>query len=149
MPHVVVVEDDKMNARLFDAILRRRGGFQVTITEDPSEVLRLARSRAADLVVMDVSVPNCRLDGQLVDGLEITRRLKGDPATAGIPVLLATAHAMRGDRERFLETSRADDYLAKPIVDQAGLIARVTELIQRSKDAEAARGAAAAPGGQG
>lgn len=131
MPHVLVVEDDKMNARLFDVILRRRGGFDVTITEDVGKVFELTRSRAVDLVIMDVSLPNCRFNGAPIDGLGIARRLKEDPLTADMPILLATAHAMRGDRERFLEESHADEYVAKPITDQADLIAKVSGLINK------------------
>jgi two-component system cell cycle response regulator DivK len=134
MPHVVVVEDDKMNARLFEAILRRRGGFEVTITEDVATVIELASTKAADLIIMDVSLSNSQFDGKAMDGLEITRKLKDDPLTADVPVILATAHVMRGDRERFLAASKADDYVSKPILDQAGLVEKVNQFIQRKKE---------------
>ncbi len=55
---------------------------------------------------MDVSLTNSRYQGEPVDGLQLTRMLKGDPETAHLPVLLVTAHAMQGDRERFLEAER-------------------------------------------
>ncbi len=136
MPRVAIVEDDKMNARLFEAVLRRRGGFDVTITEDVSELLRLAGDGQIDLVIMDVSLANCELDGKPIDGLEITRKIKDNPQTSSIPVILATAHAMRGDRERFLDLSKADDYIAKPIMDQAGLIEKVNAFVQKRLEAQ-------------
>jgi CheY-like chemotaxis protein len=130
VPHVLVVEDDQTNARLFEAILQRRGGFTVTTTQDVALLLDLARSRSVDIILMDVSLPNCRWEGRDVDGLEITRMLKDDPRTADLPVILATAHAMRGDRERFLEASKADDYVSKPIVDQAALVAKLKSALE-------------------
>jgi two-component system cell cycle response regulator DivK len=134
MQHVVVVEDDKMNARLFEAALVRRGGFQVTVTEDVALLLKLAEAHDVDLVIMDVSLSHCLHEGHLVDGLEITRMLKDNPLTADVPVLLATAHAMHGDREHFLAASKADDYVSKPILDLVGLIERINQLIERKKE---------------
>ena len=136
MPRVAIVEDDKMNARLFEAVLRRRGGFDVTITEDVSELLRLAGDGQIDLVIMDVSLANCELDGKPIDGLGITRKIKENPQTSSIPVILATAHVMLGDRERFLDLSKADDYIAKPIMDQAGLIEKVNAFVQKRLEAQ-------------
>jgi CheY-like chemotaxis protein len=68
-----------------------------------------------------------------VDGLVLSRLIKDDPATAHIPVLLATAHAMEGDRERFLTASGADDYLQKPIYDPAVLVEKVNSVLNKSK----------------
>ena len=131
MPHVVIVEDDAMNARFMDTVLRRRGGFNVTVTEDVETLLRLAREGSADLVLMDVSLKNSVYRGRAVDGLQITRLLKEDPATASVPVILATAHAMRGDRERLLAESKADEYVSKPIVDQLALIETIKKWIAK------------------
>jgi two-component system cell cycle response regulator DivK len=126
---ILVVEDDPMNAKLFGLILARRAGFEVEVTEDAELVLEQARAGAADLIIMDVALSNSRIDGRPVDGLEITRRLKADPATNRIPVLLATAHAMKGSRERFLAESGAEDYISKPIVSGEELISRIIALI--------------------
>jgi CheY-like chemotaxis protein len=84
-----------------------------------------------DLVIMDVSLSNSRLEGKSVDGLEITRRLKADPATRQIPVLLATAHAMKGSKEKFLKESGADGYISKPIVSADELLQQIETLIAK------------------
>jgi CheY-like chemotaxis protein len=55
--------------------------------------------------------------------------LKSDPATASVPVVLATAHAMRGDADRLMVESGADDYAGKPIVDHAAFISRIARLL--------------------
>jgi CheY-like chemotaxis protein len=132
---ILVVEDDPMNAKLFQLILARRAGMEVTVTEDPHFVLAEASAGRADLIIMDVSLSNSRWDGAPVDGLEITRRLKRDPRARSVPILLATAHAMKGTRERFLEQSGADDYVSKPIVNADELLATIRRLIQRGADA--------------
>jgi len=126
---ILVVEDDPMNARLFEMILARRGRYEVSITEDPDEILHLVRSGRVDLVVMDVALKNARYRGQPIDGVELTRLIKTDEATRGIPVLLATAHAMRGDRETLLQESGAEDYISKPIVDHRQFLDKVNSLV--------------------
>jgi len=126
---ILVVEDDPMNAKLFQLILARKAGFGVEVTEDPARVLEVARSGGADLIIMDVSLSNSNWDGVPVDGLEITRRLKQDPEARRIPILLATAHAMKGSKEKFLQESGADDYISKPIVSAEELIGRIQTLL--------------------
>ena len=129
MRHVVVVEDDPVNARLFRMVLERRGGWRVTVTEDPSELLRLAQAGEVHAVVMDISLHDSHWQGRPVNGIDLCRLLKDDPATAGIPVLLATAHAMRGVEQRFLVVSGADDYVSKPVMDQLAFVEQVRRWI--------------------
>ena len=95
------------------------------MTESVEEILAACRAGGVDLVIMDVSLNNSRWEGQPINGVEICRLLKQDPATAAIPVLLATAHAMRGDAEALLAESGADDYVAKPILDHDAFVARI------------------------
>lgn len=132
---ILVVEDDPMNAKLFQLILARKAGYQVEVTESPALVFERARSGAVDLIIMDVSLSNSEIDGEAVDGLEISRRLKRDPVAGRIPILLATAHAMKGSRESFLRSSGADDYISKPIVSADDLIARIQALIEKRENA--------------
>jgi len=136
MPHrIVIVEDDPMNAKLFQIVLTRKGGYEVEVTEDPSYLVERIRSGNVDLVIIDVSLSNSEMDGRPVDGLEITRRLRADATTRHVPVLLATAHAMKGSREKFLRDSGADDYISKPIVDSDDLIRRIEALVAKGSHA--------------
>ena len=132
MKHVLVVEDEPLNAIVFSKVLERRGGFRVTLTEDAERVFELARAGAVDLVIMDVSLAHTRWEGRAVNGVELCRLLKADPRTGRVPVLLATAHAMRGDAESLLAQSGADHYVAKPILDHEDFIQRVRSLLEKA-----------------
>ena len=125
MKHILVVEDDAVNALLFRMILEKRGNFQVTVTESPDEVLALVRSGTVDLVIMDISLSHSRYEGKPVSGVDLCTLIKGDPAAFRIPVVLATAHAMRGDAETLLRESGAEDYVAKPITDHAAFVEQI------------------------
>lgn len=131
---VLVVEDDPANAVLVEAILSTVGDFEVLCTDKGDEVLRAVRELPVAAVLMDVSLSHTRVGGKKVDGVELTRRLRDIPEGINLPVILLTAHAMRGDRERLLFSSSANDYMAKPIIDQRALV----ELVQRHIRAAAA-----------
>ncbi len=132
MIRVLVVEDDPHNALLFRKLLERRGGCTVTVTESAQEVVDAARSGAVDIVIMDVSLVNTAWQGVAVNGIELCRVLKSDPASAGVPVVLATAHAMRGDAEAFVSQSGADGYVSKPILDHAAFVQQVQALARKA-----------------
>jgi two-component system cell cycle response regulator DivK len=130
--HVLVVEDDPHNAVLFRKLLEKRCGFVVHVNESVVEILALVRSGDIRLVIMDVSLNNSRWQGHAVSGVEICRMLKDDPNTAGVPVVLATAHAMRGDAEQLLVESGADGYIAKPIVDHEAFVQQIKSLVKEA-----------------
>jgi len=115
---------------LFRMLLERRGGCRVTVSESPEEVLRIARE-GVDAIVMDISLKGSTYEGRPVTGVDVCRLLKADPATAAIPVILATAHAMRGDDVRLKAESGAEDYLSKPVVDHEAFIAQIHQWLER------------------
>jgi CheY-like chemotaxis protein len=82
------------------------------------------------LVLMDVSLRATQWQGRPIDGIELARLLKQRTPTR-LPVILATAHAMTGDRERLLAASGADAYLQKPVYDARELVEMVQQLISQ------------------
>ena len=132
MSRVLVVEDDPHNALLFRKLLERRGGHAVIVTESAEEVIEHVRRAAIDLVIMDVSLANTSWHGESINGVELCRLLKADPSTATVPVMLATAHAMRGDAESFVAKSGADGYVSKPILDHAAFIEQVQFMVRKA-----------------
>jgi two-component system cell cycle response regulator DivK len=133
MTTVLIVEDDENNLLVFSLVLTKRGGLQVKSTEDVEEVIQLASSGEIDLILMDVALSQSIYQGQPVDGIQITQILKSNPVTAKLPVILVTAHAMEGYRQKFLEESGADDYITKPILDQQAFVERIKKLIETTK----------------
>ncbi len=129
MKTVLIVEDDQVNARVFSKILTKRGGLAVKHTEDVEEVVKIAKSKEADLILMDVSLARSVYQGKSVDGIKITQILKADPQTDKLPIILVTAHAMAGDRESFLRQSGADGYISKPVVDHQEFINQIKSLL--------------------
>jgi two-component system, cell cycle response regulator DivK len=122
---IVIVEDDSMNALVMSKILTRIGGHQVTVLEAVEAVQSLIQLGEVDVVVMDVSLSNTLHEGRAIDGVEFVRLLRADHRHAGVPILLATAHAMKGDAERLIAESGADGYVAKPISDPHAFVAKV------------------------
>jgi two-component system cell cycle response regulator DivK len=131
MKTVLIVEDDPINARVFSKILIKRGGLDVKHTEDVEEVMQIAQSGAADIILMDVSLAHSVYRGKSVDGIKITQMLKADAQTSGLPIILVTAHAMEGDRENFLKQSGADGYISKPVVDHQKFVDQILELLPK------------------
>lgn len=106
MPTVLVVEDNEMNMQLVEYLLEE-GGFDILKASSGEEALQLTHEQTPDLVLMDIHLPG-------MDGLTVVRQMKEDDRTRTIPILALTAHAMRGDRDRFLQAG-CDGYISKPI----------------------------------
>jgi signal transduction histidine kinase/CheY-like chemotaxis protein len=103
---VLVVEDNAVNRKLARSALRR-GGFEVFEVCTGEEAIAWLRDRTPDLILMDIQLPG-------MDGLDVTRRLKADPRTAGLPVVALTAHAHEQDAQRAAEAGCVG-YIVKPI----------------------------------
>ena len=103
---ILLVEDNASNRELTKMVLNGNG-FQVDVALDGEEGLEKVRSTPYDLVLMDLRLPG-------IDGLTVTRMLKSDPKTAGIPVVALSAHAMKGDEQKALAAGCAA-YITKPI----------------------------------
>ncbi|MGE0524559.1 MAG: PleD family two-component system response regulator [Variibacter sp.] len=117
---VLVVDDIPANVKLLEARLTAEYFDVVTATNGP-EALAVCRAAACDIVLLDVMMPQ-------MDGFEVCRRLKADPATHHIPIIMVTALDQPSDRVRGLEVG-ADDFLTKP-VSETVLIARVRSLVR-------------------
>ncbi|WP_437574232.1 response regulator [Sorangium sp. So ce887] len=121
MTTILLVEDNEMNRDMLSRRLLRRGYAVVTAVDGESGV-EMARTKRPQLILMDVGLPN-------IDGLEATRRLKGDTRTRDIPIIVLTAHAMTRDREQAIEAG-GDDYDIKP-VEIERLDAKIQTLLGR------------------
>jgi class 3 adenylate cyclase/CheY-like chemotaxis protein len=119
-PRILIAEDNAMNLDILQTRLALHGYDIVTAT-DGEAALALAREKQPDLILLDVMMPK-------LDGFEVCRRLRGDPALPFMPIILVTARADPKDVVAGLEAG-GDEYLTKP-VDQAALVARVKSMLR-------------------
>ncbi len=103
---ILLVEDDPLNRRLEDFLLRSQG-YQVRQATTAQEAFEILKTDRPDLILMDIQL--CGMDG-----LEATRKLKGHPSTAEIPVVAVTSYDTKGDREKALAAG-CEGYVTKPI----------------------------------
>ncbi len=120
---ILVVEDDEFIARLLKAELAG-AGYEVRIASDGVEALDAAFERCPDLVLADVMMPN-------MDGYEMTRRLREDPRTEAVSIIMLTARGVAADKLEGL-TAGADDYIVKPFgVNE--LLARIRAHLRKAR----------------
>ncbi len=122
---ILVVEDNPQNMRLIEMTIRDKG-YTLLRATNGEEALDMATRERPDLILMDIRLPR-------MNGLEVTERLRKNPVFSRTPIIGLTAYAMKGDREKILE-SGCDAYLSKPINTRQlpGMIAQM--LLNRQKD---------------
>jgi two-component system phosphate regulon response regulator PhoB len=125
-PKILVVDDEPEAVELVEFNLKQ-AGFAVFTAMDGTQALKKARASSPSLIVLDLMLPE-------IDGLELCKMLRRDPATAAIPIIMLTAKAAEIDRVLGLELG-ADDYLTKPFSPRE-LVLRVKKLLQRGQAAE-------------
>ena len=103
---ILVVDDNAVNLKLV-AYLMKANGYEVSTASDAETATASIAEHRPRLILMDLQLPG-------IDGLELTRRLKADPATRDIIIVAVTAYAMKGDHEKALAAG-CDDYVTKPI----------------------------------
>ncbi|MHB8522766.1 MAG: response regulator [Limisphaerales bacterium] len=128
-PKILVIDDEPDAVELIEFNLKA-AGYRTASAADGAEALRQARSLLPDLILLDLMLPE-------IDGLEVCKLLRRDPATAAIPIIMLTAKAAEIDRVLGLELG-ADDYVTKPFSPRE-LLLRVKNLLRR-------RAAEATPG---
>ena len=121
-PKIAVVEDNIDNRLLVQAILEDR--YEISEYENGMEVVDGLGDDIPDLVLLDISLPG-------MDGTEVLEWVRSQEQLSNLPVIALTAHAMSGDRERYLELG-FDEYVTKPIVDEKILMGAIERLLARS-----------------
>lgn len=123
MSRILVVEDDRDIAELIGHYLTN-GGHEPEVLSSGAEVMAVARRNIPDVLILDRMLPG-------LDGLEICRAMRSEPATAAVPIIMLTARAEESDRIVGLELG-ADDYITKPFSPKE-LVARVNALLRRTR----------------
>jgi CheY-like chemotaxis protein len=124
MPHILIVEDNALDADMLSRRLARKG-YAVSLADNGETGIALARTKRPDLIIMDMGLP-------VIDGWEATRRLKAARETAVIPVVALTAHAMSEDRQKCLDAG-CDAYEPKPLEFER-LLACMEQLLNKKEN---------------
>ncbi|NMO56326.1 response regulator [Actinoplanes sp. TBRC 11911] len=124
-PDLILVVDDDQDIASFVEFNLKVHGYDVIRARDGEDALEVMETNRPDLAVVDWMMPN-------MDGVELTRRLRAEPLTSALPVIMLTAKSMTVDKVVGL-TAGVDDYLVKPF-DTAELIARVSSTLRRNKE---------------
>jgi diguanylate cyclase (GGDEF)-like protein len=124
-PELILVVDDDVDIARFVEVNLKLHGFEVLVAHDGEEALQIVEQHRPDLAVVDLMMPR-------IDGLELTRRLRADPMTSALPVIMLTAKGLTVDKVVGLSAG-ADDYLVKPF-DTLELIARVRSTLRRNQE---------------
>jgi CheY-like chemotaxis protein len=119
MKRIAVVEDNPDNRLLVQVILESQ--YQIDEYETGFAALEGLQKQKPDLVLLDISLPE-------MDGSEVLRRIRSDERLRDLPVIALTAHAMAGDREKFLDAG-FNEYVTKPIVDETLLLGAIERLL--------------------
>jgi two-component system, cell cycle response regulator DivK len=123
MKRIALVEDNADNRLVARAILE--DDFEIDEYENGPDALAGMRRSTPALVLLDISLP-------LMDGTEVLRRIREETVLRDLPVIALTAHAMAGDREKYLALG-FDAYVTKPIVDEAILLDEIARLLERGR----------------
>ncbi|HEU4342684.1 MAG TPA: response regulator [Candidatus Binatia bacterium] len=122
MTKILCVEDNEDNLFMLQRRLTR-AGFDVTVSRNGAESVEWAKTLLPDLIVMDLNLPG-------LDGWEATRRLKNQPETKDIPIIVLTADSKKNSRDKALAAG-CDEFDTKPI-DFQGLVGKIQSLLSRS-----------------
>lgn len=126
MTKILLVEDNEMNRDMLSRRLQRKG-FNVVMAFDGGQGVEMASTEKPDIILMDMSLP-------VLDGWAATQKIKSNPATASLPIIALTAHAMAGDEQKAREAG-CDDYDTKPIEFQR-LLGKIEALLNRRAEAQ-------------
>jgi CheY-like chemotaxis protein len=126
MKTIALVEDNPDNRLLVQAMLEDE--YEVIDYENGLKALEGLKGYVPDLILLDISLPE-------MDGAEVLREIRKTPELTRVPVIALTAHAMAGDRERFLGMG-FNDYLTKPIIDEKILLASIESWLAPKEAAE-------------
>ena len=116
---ILAVEDQEDNMQILRDLLTS-AGFEIVEAENGEQALAAVAKRRPDLILMDIQIP-------IIDGYEVTRRIKADSALRSIPIIAVTSHAI-GDGEEKARAAGCDDFVAKPFSPRQ-LLAKIREFL--------------------
>lgn len=124
MKKIALVEDNPDNRLLVRVILEDL--YELADYETGAEAWAALQQARPDLILLDISLPD-------MDGTELLRKIRAQASLRNLPAIALTAHAMRGDREKYLSFG-FDDYITKPIVEESVLLEAIANALAKAQD---------------
>ncbi len=129
--HLLIIEDDPFLKEFYQFVLKRMN-YKITILEDGDKFFETLALEDISLILMDINLKNTTYNGERVDGVFLSRKVKKDKRYSHIPILIVSAYSLDKSNRKLFVDSLADDYFTKPITDINYFLSRINNIIQKS-----------------
>jgi len=128
MKKLIVVEDDMITQKFY-SIFFNKNGYQTLITDNGDKVFNALINEDIGLILMDINLSNTYLNGEKLNGIQLSKYIKTDKKFLNIPLVLVTAYSLSNQIKQLLFDSRAEDIITKPILDYNLFLTKINSLI--------------------
>jgi len=125
---LIVVEDDKITQKFY-SIFFNKNGYQTIITDDGDKVFNALINEDIGLILMDINLSNTYLNGEKIDGIQLSKYIKTNKKFLNVPLVLVTAYSLSNQIKQLLFDSKAEDIITKPILDYNLFLNKINSLI--------------------
>ncbi len=125
---IIIVEDDPFTQTFYKYVFAKTS-YKTIVLEDGDVLLETVANESISMIIMDINLKNTFVNGQRADGVMLSKMIKENEKSNKIPILLVTAYQNNLGTNNFLEESKAEDYINKPIVDYNELLKKVNKLV--------------------
>jgi len=125
---LIVVEDDIITQKFY-SIFFNKNGYQTLITDDGDEVFNSLINEDIGLILMDINLSNTYLNGEKIDGIQLSKYIKTNKKFLNVPLVLVTAYSLSNQIKQLLFDSKAEDIITKPILDYNLFLNKINSLI--------------------
>lgn len=128
MKKIIVVEDDRITQQFYK-IFFNKNGLETVITDDGDIVLKTLINDDIGLILMDINLNNTYLNTEKIDGIQLSQAIKSDKRLKNIPLVLVTASSLSSQLKYFLNESKAEEIITKPILDYKCFLNKINNYI--------------------
>lgn len=129
--NIIIVEDDPFTQEFYKYLFSKTKYKSITM-EDGDKLMDIIQNDNVGMIIMDINLKNTYLNGEKVDGVILSKKIKQSENHSKIPILLVTAYQKNIGPNNYFEESLADDYIVKPILDYNDLLKKVNSLISEN-----------------
>jgi CheY-like chemotaxis protein len=128
MKKLIVVEDDIITQKFY-SIFFNKNGYQTLITDNGDKVFNALINEDIGLILMDINLSNTYLNGEKLNGIQLSKYIKTNKKFLNVPLVLVTAYSLSNQIKQLLYDSKAEDIITKPILDYNLFLNKINSLI--------------------